>query len=85
MADRPFGICHKDPVARYGHFKVVRVGWRYLVAQWFYSDNMTRFCGLPGYWRQVNAERLAQALHLARQSGYDDGKEDARRRVDLRA
>ena len=85
MSRGPIGICHADAVASYGHFKVVRLGFRYYVAQWFYSDNLTRLCGLRGYWRQVNAERLAQALHRARQTGYDDGRLDTLRGIGLRA
>jgi hypothetical protein len=61
----------------YGRFHSVPFGWRWIVVERG-DDSLYRWVGPKPMWSRLQAARVAQALNIAKNSGYDLGRQDAR-------
>ena len=62
----------------YGRFLVVPHGWHRWIVVEYGDDHLYRWVGPKPMWSQMQAERVAQALNIAKNNGYDLGRQDAR-------
>lgn len=60
-------------VNSYGRFHVIRVGLRYHIREQG-SDELCRWVGPTPMWSRMQTERIAQALFIAWNAAWDDGK-----------